>query len=174
MKNLKSIIIVGIIGITVIATSCSKNTEPLKKDIIAQVVGTYKGTLATVSVEHDGTTDVSAVNDSVIQIHCYDQDDFDTTFVMEMYENGDSVMLCNTGEDFYSQYGHYMTGRHHMSDDMIGNMGSMDNDWQQHLSNQHQPGDKHYGDFDMNNGTFNYSFMMGSGMQTKIFSGRKK
>lgn len=174
MKNLKSIIIVGIIGITVIATSCSKKTEPPKNDIIAQVVGTYKGTLATGSVEHDGTTDVSAVNDSVIQIHCYDQDDFDTTFVMEMYENGDSVMLCNTGEDFYSQYGHYMMGRHHMSDDMMGNMGSMDNDWQQHLSSQHQPGDKHYGDFDMDNGTFNYSFEMGNGMQTKIFSGRKK
>ncbi len=171
MKKLKSIMIAGIIGITAIATSCSKKTEVLKKDVIAQVVGTYKGTLATGSAEYDGTADVSAVNDSVVQIHCYDQNDFDTTFVMEIYEEGDSVMLCNTGEDFYNQYGHHMSGRHHMTEDMMGNM---DSDWQQHLSNQHQSGDKHYGNFDMNNGTFNYLFEMGNGTQTKKFSGKRK
>ncbi len=172
MKNLKTILVLFALAIGLLFTSCSKKNNQ-SSNLVNKVIGTYKGTLVAENITYNGTADVSAVNDSVIQIHCYDQDDFDTTFVMEMYKNGDSVMLCNTGEDFYSHYGHYMTGRHHMSEDMMGNMGGMDNDWQQHLSNQHQPGDIHYGDFDMKNGTFNYSFDKDNGMQ-KSFFGIKK
>jgi hypothetical protein len=178
MKKWKGIVLVGIIALTVAATSCSKK-EPLKKDLISQIAGTYKGTLTnSTGLKHDGTADVSAVSDSVVQIHCFDQDGFDTTFVMEFYRNGDSVMLCNTGEDFFNRYGHEMTGQHHMWDNMsgnmMGNMGSMDNDdWQQHMRNQHQPGDEHFGSFDMDNGMFNYLFEMKNSAQSKSFSGKK-
>ncbi len=179
MKKWKGIVMVGAIAITVIAASCSKKA-PLKKDLISQIVGTYNGTLVNSNgLKHDGTADVSAVNDSVVQIHCYDQNGFDTTFVMEYYGNGDSVMLCNTGEDFFNQYGHEMTGQHHMWDNtsgnMMGGMGNMDsNDWLQHMRNQHQPGDEHFGSFDMDNGTFNYQFeMKNNSTQSKSFSGKK-
>jgi hypothetical protein len=180
MKKWKGIVMVGALALTVIATSCSKKV-PLKKDLLSQIVGTYKGTLEnSTGLKYDGTADVSAVNDSVVQIHCYDQNGFDTTFVMEYYGDGDSVMLCNTGEDFFNQYGHEMTGQHHMWDNTSGNMmgggmGSMSNDdWQQHMSSQHQPGDEHFGSFDMNDSTFNYLFeMKGNSAQTKTFSGKK-
>ncbi len=178
IKKWKGIVLVGIIALTVAATSCSKK-GPLKKDLLSQIVGTYKGTLTnSAGLKHDGTADVSAVNDSVVQIHCYDQNGFDTTFVMEYYGNGDSVMLCNTGEDFINQYGHEMTGQHHMWDNASGNMmGNMDmdaDDWQQHMRNQHQTGDEHFGSFNMNNGTFNYLFeMKGDSTKTKAFSGEK-
>ncbi len=178
MKHLKSLLIVAILGIIVVATSCSK-TSPPKKDVLSQIVGTYKGTLTNSNGLKDGSTaDVSAVNDSVVQIHCYDLDGFDTTFVMEFYGNGDSVMLCNTGEDFFNRYGREMTGQHHMWDDMSGGMGSMGNmsndDWQQHMRNQHQSGDEHFGSFDMDNGMFNYLFeMKDNSTQTKSFSGKK-
>ena len=175
MKKWKGIVLVGIIALTVAATSCSKK-EPLKKDLISQIAGTYKGTLSNSDgLKHDGTADVSAVNDSVVSIHCYDSVGFDTTFVMELYQNGDSVMLCSTGQDFYNQYGHYMTGQHHMSEmgNMMGGSSGM-TDWQQHISSQHQPGDEHFGSFDMDNGTFNYLFeMKGNSAQTKTFSGKK-
>ncbi len=180
MKKWKGIVmVVGAIALTVAVASCSKKA-PLKKDLISQIVGTYKGTLTNIDgLKHDGTADISAVNDSIIQIHCFDQTGFDTTFVMEFYGDNDSVMLCNTGEDFLNQYGHEMTGQHHMWDNtsgsMMGGMGSMSNDdWQQHLRTQHQSGDKHFGSFDMGNGTFNYLFeMKGDSTQTKTFSGKK-
>ncbi len=179
MKKWKGIVMVGALALTVIATSCSKKV-PLKKDLLSQIAGTYKGTLEnSTGLKYDGTADVSAVNDSVVQIHCYDQNGFDTTFVMEYYGDGDSVMLCNTGEDFFNQYGHEMTGQHHMWDNTSGNMmgggmGSMSNDdWQQHMSSQHQPGDEHFGSFDMDNGMFNYLFEMKNSAQSKSFSGKK-
>ena len=176
-KVLKGVLVAAVAVIALIATSCSKN-EPLKKDLLAQIAGTYKGTLTNSNgLKHDGTADVSAVNDSVVQIHCYDQEDFDTTFIMEIYANGDSVMLCNTGEDFVNQYGHEMTGAHHMwqamSEHMNGGMSMDSNDWQQHMQTQHQPGDEHFGSFDMDNGTFNYRFGSDNSSSFGNFSGKK-
>lgn len=175
MKKWKGISLVAMIALTVAATSCSKR-ESLNNDLISQIVGTYKGTLANSDgLKHDGTAEISAVNDSVVEIHCFDQDGFDTAFVMEFYGNGDSVMLCNTGEDFFNQYGHEMTGQSHMWEDMSGNMmGGMDkDDWEQHLRSQHQPGDEHFGSFDMAKGTFNYLFEMNNGAQSKFFTGKR-
>jgi len=179
MKWKGIVMVAGAIALTVAVASCSKKA-PVKKDLISQIVGTYKGTLTNNDgIKHDGTADISAVNDSIIQIHCFDQAGFDTTFVMEFYGDNDSVMLCNTGEDFLNQYGHEMTGQHHMWDNttenMMGGMGNMNSDdWQQHLRNQHQSGDKHFGSFDMGNGTFNYQFeMKNDSTQSKTFSGKK-
>ncbi|HDO06731.1 MAG TPA: hypothetical protein ENG85_03515 [Bacteroidetes bacterium] len=155
--------------------SCSKSI-PAKYYSARDVAGTYKGSLVTGNLKHDGTADVSAVNDSIINIHCYDSVGFDTTFVMELYQNGDSVMLCSTGQDFYNQYGHYMTGQHHMYEmgNMMGGSSGM-TDWQQHISSQHQAGDMHYGDFDMEHGTFNYWFDNHSGAQNgTTFYGKRQ
>ncbi len=178
MVKTKSIFAAAILGLLVLAVSCTKNgTE--KNSLIPVIEGTYTGTLSDSNgLKHEGTADVSAVNDSVLQIHCYDTDGFDTTFVMEFYADNDSVMLCNTGEDFVNRYGYEMTGAHHMwqamSEHMSGGMSMDSNDWEQHLRNQHQPGDAHYGGFDMRDSTFTYRFVPnnGSGL-SQTFSGKK-
>lgn len=161
------------IALVFFLASCSKKASFVTYSA-NQVAGTYKGTLTTGTLKHDGTADVSAINDSVVSIHCYDSVGFDTTFVMELYQNGDSVMLCNTGQAFFDQYGHYMSAQHHMSGNMMGSMSGMNNnDWQQHMRNQHQPGDEHFGSFDMDSGMFNYLFEMKNSAQSKSFSGKK-
>jgi hypothetical protein len=63
------------------------------------------------------------------------------------------MRVCATDSDFKNQYGHNMSANHHM-------MGSNSNwtSWQQHMSVEHNPDDEHYGYFDMNARTFNYTF----------------
>ncbi len=174
MKNLKGVFIVAVVALgLVVITSCNKKNT-VKKNLAAQVIGTYKGTLTSGEIKHDGVANVVAFSDTLVQIHCYDYDGFDTTFVMELYENGDSIMLCNTGQDFFNQYGHNMSTQHHMPENMMGNMEGMNADWQQHMKNEHQPGDEHFGSFNMDAKTFDYLFETNDSTQMKIFTGKKK
>lgn len=55
-------------------------------------------------------------------------------------------------------------------------MGNNSTEWGQHINAEHQVGDIHYGGFDMQNGTFSYSFKMMNGTSTnyKKFQGTRK
>ena len=57
---------------------------------------------------------------------------------------------------------------------MMGNM-SNGTSWQQHMSAEHRPSDEHYGYFDMNAKTFDYTFkFMGtSNSYTQHFIGKR-
>ncbi len=47
-------------------------------------------------------------------------------------------------------------------------------EWQHHMDDEHQPGDEHFGGFDMGNHSFGYSFqMMEGGNHTCLLSGNK-
>ncbi len=161
MVKKKIFIMVSLVVLVVVAVSCSKPNEP-QNDLMLEITGTYQGSFTSGNgLKNNGTALVSSVNDSVLQIHCYDDDGFDTTFVMEFYPNGDSVMLCNTGQDFFEQYGHEMSGSHHKWEDMTEHMGTTmmsNDDWQQHLQRQHQAGDEHFGAFNTKTQTFYYRF----------------
>jgi len=62
-------------------------------------------------------------------------------------------MVCLTGDDFENMYGNMMGG---------GNMNNHGNGWMQHLNNNHQEGDEHYGYFNMQH-QFEFTFKMSNG-----------
>jgi len=140
--------------LTVLLVSCSKSPKPVV-DSAKTVAGTYQGFLTSTNLKTTGVAEVDSVNDSMVSIHCYDSTGFDTTFVMQMFQNGsDTIMLCSTGQAFFDQYGHNM---YSMMGSMMGGWSGM-NAWQQFMQTQHDPGNGNYGSFDMMNGTFYYPF----------------
>jgi len=153
----KSILFTMSILFAVWLTSCSKTPQPSAFSA-SQVAGTYQGFLTATNFKTAGTADVSSLNDSMVSIHCYDSVGFDTTFMMQLYQNGDSVMLCSTGQAFFNQYGRYMNS---MGSMMGGGSGM--NEWQRFMNAQNDPGNGNYGSFDMNHGSFYYPFSDSTG-----------
>lgn len=108
--------------------------------------------------ESGGTAEVTKTGDGQIEVHCYGEV-IDTTFMLDYYEYNDSVMVCLTGDDFENMYGH-MLGDGHMMGGMMGDMGNEETEWMHHMNDEHEAGDEHFGGFNMQDGTFTYSFLM--------------
>ncbi|MCF6228563.1 MAG: hypothetical protein L3J82_07895, partial [Planctomycetes bacterium] len=72
-----------------------------------------------------------------ISFHCINSV-FDTTMILDACENGDSMNVCLTGNDFSNRYGHHQGERH------MGHMSNSQNSWMHHLDDEHQAGDYHY------------------------------
>jgi len=148
-----------LLAITIVAilfSACQKESTNNDSDYLSDLVGSYSGDFSNESglnLSSQGTADVVIVNDQ-LQIHCYG-DYMDTTFIMDAFENGDSIMVCNTGEAFEMQYGHMGNGGNHMMD-----MNNTESEWQHHMNDDHSNGDIHYGGFDMKMHTFEYKFRM--------------
>lgn len=140
--------------------SCGKSDNIVSNDI----TGTYTGTLTSnltarlsqANLVQPATMTVSNFGNQ-IKIHCL-AENFDATAVLNTYENHDSIMVCLTGEAFENMYGHMLEEEH-----MNGHMQSNNTQWMQHLSNEHQNGDEHFGGFDMQNHSFGYKFKMADG-----------
>ncbi len=167
---MRKIILLNIsILLTVLLASCSKTPQPATLSAKA-VAGTYQGSFTATNFKTTGVANVDPVNDSMVSIHCYDSVGFDTTFVMQLFQNGDSIMLCSNGQNFYNQYGRY---RYSMMGSMMGSSGMTA--WQQFLNTQHDPGNGQYGSFDMMNGSFYYPFTDSTGTSTvtMTFNGSK-
>jgi hypothetical protein len=73
-------------------------------------------------------------------------------------------MVCLTGDDFEQHYGH-MLGHGHMGGGMMSDLRNGETHWMHHLSDEHASGDEHFGGFDMQEGSFTYSFIMMDGSQ---------
>ena len=165
----KNRLLIGMMLVTAIVagTSC-ENT--IKKEAV-NIEGIYSGSFSTSPSlkslntnpggKHDGMAEVTMNGDNQIQVHCYG-DVIDTTFMLNYFEQNDSVMVCLTGLEFENAYGH-MYGAGHMHGGMMGDMSSGETEWMHHLNDEHQEGDEHFGGFNMHDKTFTYSFrMMGS------------
>jgi hypothetical protein len=154
MKSLKilSIVVFALFSITIL--SCNKNDNQVDPNLTSGLTGTYTGTLTTDGLKGTGpaTADITAINNYTVRIHCYG-DDIDTTIMLELYEDGNMMRVCFTDDDFYNEYGHRQSDDHHM----MGNNSGWTN-WGQHMSNDHQGDDKHYGYFNMENHQFDYTF----------------
>lgn len=146
--------IVAIMALAVMVTACDK--QNVSVDLTTDIVGTYKGTLSSDKLKgvSDATADVTKTGDNELEIHCYG-DEIDTTFTQRLFENGDMVQMCTTGDDFYNEYGHEMMNQSDHHDMMNDRDGSS---WVHHMDEEHDAGDEHYGSFDMDQHTFNYSF----------------
>lgn len=164
MKKVRLFLVMSILTL-VVFSSCEKTELQLDTQAI---LGTYKGTItpetnlkSSTDGSFDGTMDISDAGNGQIEVHCYGGD-IDTTFMLDYYPNGDSTMVCLTGDAFEEMYGHSM-GQENMGENM-GNMGNMENmsdmmDWSTHMSTEHQEGDEHFGGFDMTKGTFDYTML---------------
>jgi|AMWB02.1.fsa_nt_gi hypothetical protein len=171
MKTRKILVISAMIISTMVVVSCKKDKN--ESDLTNQVTGTYNGTLtqgALKSGAGSAKCDVSRFNDYTVEIHCYGIE-LDTTFMLELYQNANYMMACFTSDDFYNEYGHYESEDHHM----MGNNGDWTN-WDQHMSNDHESGDQHYGSFNTDDHTFDYTLKMhnNQGDYTLRFIGSKE
>ncbi len=170
MKVIKYLAFTGIIIVSFVALSCQKGNSP-NPDLTEGVVGTYIGTLKNGTTGNfvDATADVIKTDESIVQIHCYSTN-LDTTFVMEIFENGDSMMVCNIGSEFKNQYGHGRMNKHHM----MGNTNWQN--WMHHKDEEHSQGDEHFGGFNMKDHSFNYTFIMSDPLKsfTLQFNGKKQ
>lgn len=168
MKKINLIAILITATLILMLGSCKKSETTT--DLTKNVTGSYQGTLETTGnkTTDPATSYIAKVNDYSVSIHCIGSN-FDTTFMMDLYENGDSLMLCFTDEDFDHEYHHQMTSGHHM----MGNENWQS--WSNHMAVDHSAGDAHYGAFSMKNHTFVYRFKTpGSSTQiTKVFTGTK-
>lgn len=151
-------------------TSCEKSDEPGSMDIEGEYIGSFSisnslKSSQAVGVENDhGTAVVSKVGVNQIEVHCFGNQ-IDTTFMLDYYEHNDSVMVCLTGLDFEHHYGH-MLGQGHMGGGMMSDLRNGETHWMHHLSDEHVPGDEHFGGFDMQQGSFTYSLKMMDGSQS--------
>ena len=168
MRVFKYLVFTSIILMTLLAMSCKKDNDETS-DLTVNVVGTYKGTLAEPSQQQsiEATAKVTKADFNIVHISCYGPG-FDTTFLMELFENGDSMMVCNTGSDFKMQYGHNRMEEHH---EMMGDSNWQD--WGHHMDEEHDGGDEHFGGFDMDNRSFGYDFII-SNDSTLQFNGLKQ
>lgn len=146
-----------VVAISILFTGCNDNEDLMYND----VVGVYEGTLTTnvssksisAKTNSNATAVVTMVGDQ-IEVHCYNED-FDTTIMLNLFEEGNMINTCLTDSDFENMYGHMQQDQGHMN----GN-GS---EWMQHLKNEHQDNDEHFGGFNMNNHSFDYTFKMENG-----------
>ena len=163
MKNRLNFWIVAALVLVGLA-SCDKTEENIPDN---SVEGSYTGTLTnqglksatgTIKETTNATADVTLVSEEEIEVHMYGYE-LDTTFMLNYYEDHDSVMVCLTGEKFEAIYGH-MLGAGHMDGGMMGDINNGETEWQHHMEDEHTNGDEHFGGFDMGNHSFGYSLMM--------------
>ena len=142
--------------VAVLLSSCTKNeTVNEDKTYFKDITGTYSGEFTSSTLQNavPGTAVVTETDNDELLIHCFG-DILDTTMHMDAYENGDSIMVCNTDDDFYNEYGHMGSGKHMMD------MNDDETEWAHHMEDDHQAGDEHYGGFDMQHHTMDYMFRM--------------
>lgn len=157
MKKVELLAIMFIAVVLLMLSSCKKTDDYTSAlDKINDITGNYEGSFSTNNLKIGGDTayaEIRHLNGTKLEIHCYG-DLLDTTFIMEIYANQDSIMLCATGNDFENLYGHQQ-GEHHMS-----HMGQNENEWTHHMADDHTVGDPHFGGFNTEHHSFKYKFVM--------------
>lgn len=162
MKTSKILLIIALAIFSITLISCNKDDNQVDTNLTNGLIGTYNGTLTTNGLKgaSPATADITAINNYTIQVHCYG-DDIDTTIMLEIYEDGNIMRVCFADDDFYTEYGHHQSENHHM----MGGDGGWTN-WSQHMSSDHQPNDKHYGYFNINDHQFDYTFNVKTPLDT--------
>ena len=172
MRTIKFSAVMAIALSLLFITSCKKDDDfTTALDYLNDITGNYEGTFTRNNKKVGGDTayaEIRHINGNLLEIHCFG-DLLDTTFVMEMYANQDSIMLCATGSDFENIYGHEQ-GEYHMNHHKNG-----ENEWMHHQSDNHNSGDEHYGGFNLTKHQFYYRFVLDQNVpsETIIFNGNR-
>jgi len=168
LNNIKNIVGLIFLILTLIITGCTNNDDIENKDI----TGTYYGTLTnnlllkSVSDKSNSATVVVKKVGEEIEIHCLNGD-FEYSMMLNYFNDGDIVRACLTGENFENTYGHMLGYGNNMGSHMQGSSS----EWMQHLSLNHQDNESHFGHFNMHNNTFECSFEFEGGQYS--FQGKK-
>lgn len=153
MKLFKMSLILSLLSVLLI--SCNDNSSNTTVDDPRdEVTGIYQGTFTdklNSNQEYAAEVQITEVSEESIEMYLTCEV-MDTIIVFDVYRNDDSLMVCLRGDDFEHHYGHHRRGGHHMMGD--GNMW----DWGHHLDEHHDPGERHYGGFHMEDHTFRYEF----------------
>ncbi len=182
MKIKKTMIGSGMMLIALLVVSCNKETQ-MNNDLsyFDQIAGNYTGAFLSESLKStiEAHAEIQMNSDSSIRVHCYGGN-IDTTFMLDLFSQHDSLYVCLTGDDFYNEYGHMRNVIGSMMNgfgSMMGGNGSTSSDstgWMHHLSVDHKNREPHFGGFDLNNHTFGYSFEdMGNNNMLMRFEGTK-
>jgi len=115
---------------TILYVSCGKNKYKPDMD---SIVGTYQGTISydLDNSSEDATTEITSSGEYSVNVHCH-SNNFDTTFVMDIFQDG-NVVFCNNGN--YNDKSSHMAKMH-----------------------QHCNTEEHHGYFDTDKKSFTYSF----------------
>lgn len=163
MKKIKLIAITAFSATMLIVSSCNKTDNfPTAIDYINDITGDYEGSF-TISGSGENSTayaEITHLSGNEIQIHCYGEI-LDTSFMMDIYANHDSIMVCATGNDFEETYGH-MQGENHMN-----HHGNNENEWEHHMGDDHEVNDQHFGGFNISHHSFDYTFIIASDNSTE-------
>ena len=122
LKYIKRITSILIVVFSILITSCDNNDDLNYND----VAGTYEGTLTVESskvnskVSNGIATAVVTMVGNQIEVHCFN-DDFDSTIMLNLFEDNDMMKTCLTGSDFENMYCH-MIGQGNMN----GNISNID------------------------------------------------
>jgi len=176
MKKIKLIITTALSVVVLAACEKSDNVS------VPEIEGTYVGTLTGfenaksetgVNTNEAAIAEIRKTGNELIEVHLY-SDRMDTTFVLNHYENNNSVLVCLNGDDFDNMYGH-MLGQGHANGGMMGDMQNGETEWTHHLNDDHQDGDEHFGGFEMQTHTFDYQLNMmdGTNSYNLKFQGKK-
>ena len=168
-QSFKITLLISLSVLSIVLISCSK--DDLTIQYLDEVVGNFEG---YVTYDNGNTIDsfvasaeITKKGDSQILFHCQTSL-FDTTLVMDLFENGDRLEMCLTGDDFFNMYGHQVGERH------MGHMTNNQNSWSHHMDDEHEDGDQHFGGFYHKNGHMDYTFLIGVQKDEYTFYGSKK
>ncbi|REE80297.1 hypothetical protein BX611_1939 [Lutibacter oceani] len=146
-----------ILSFGIILVACSKNDEIPNTHIIGAYTGTLTTNLENLQGSQINSKSATAIVTSVgkqIEVYCYN-DDFNITVLVNIYENGDYMMTCLSGQEFENMYGHSLS-----QENMVGYMQNNNLQWMQHLDLEHIESDIHNGFFNMLDNSFKYTFLI--------------
>ena len=150
----KSINITAIVISAFLIFSCNDHSVNNNEVELAEdVTGQYNGIINDQLNEQNytATVNVSEISNTSVQMQLTSEI-MDTTIDFNLYQNGDSLMMCFEGEAFEEHYGHQRMGQHgHM-------MNSQQWNWQHHLDEDHHSGEEHFGHFSMHEDSLHYEF----------------
>jgi len=164
MKTKNLFLTLAFTGIAIFLSSCSKE-ESNTNGTVSNLVGTYSGNyiitaqnsaLKALGYSNDtlpATATIINYHDSAIMVHCIGTS-FDSTLILNVFDDNDSIMACLTGTDFENHYGHMSHGGH-----MIGMMSGQ-TDWQKFCSSEAINPNDYFGMYNKANRTFECGFMI--------------
>lgn len=147
-----------------VMASCEKIGDLNIDSIEGKYIGTLtktSGLKSTAGEIFDAAAEITKTKQGELTVHCYGGG-LDTTFMLNYFENRDSVLVCATAANFSQMYGHAM-GQGQMGSGMMGNLSGNSSEWINHMNQNHQAGESHFGGFKMTDSSFGYTFKMPSG-----------
>jgi hypothetical protein len=177
MNNYLKLLLFAMV-VTFVFGACHKDKSTANQSVDGTYIGSFitTSTLKSATIANGNMMDtaiVKLISNGQVNVHCFG-DGMDSTFILNTFHNGDSLMVCLTGSSFEHEYGHMMgQGSMMGSGNMMGNNST---EWGQHMNGEHKVGDMHFGGFNMQNSTFGYSFKMmdGNSVYYKKFQGTRK